>query len=32
VVKKKNDENGNNDETNVDTSGKRKRKRFSKIE
>ena len=30
--KKKNDENSNNDETNVDKSGKRKRKRFSKIE
>jgi ABC-type sugar transport system permease subunit len=30
--KKKNDENGNNNETNVDKSGKRKRKRFSKIE
>ena len=29
---KKNDENSNNDETNVDKSGKRKRKRFSKIE
>ena len=30
--KKKNDENDNNNETNVDKSGKRKRKRFSKIE
>ena len=30
--KKKNDENSNNDETNVDKSGKRKRKRFSKIQ
>lgn len=30
--KKKNDENYNNNETNVDKSGKRKRKRFSKIE
>ena len=30
--KKKNDENSNNDETNVDKRGKRKRKRFSKIE
>jgi ABC-type sugar transport system permease subunit len=30
--KKKNDENDNNNETNVDKNGKRKRKRFSKIE